>query len=152
VGRESSLWRVTDKNLSPFGVFERVESSTGTGIADVFYATQARRRRFAGAIELKHVPQWPARPDTPLRVRHLTADQELWHDRWRLGHGVSWLLLQVEREYLLLESCHIAAVREGLCRRELIERAAVWCDTVFPKIAILRALTAEHLLTVDPRY
>lgn len=54
-----------------------------------------------GWIELKWIRSWPVRPDTPVKIDHFTIQQRRWlNRRWNAG-GNAWLLLQVQREWLL---------------------------------------------------
>ena len=56
-----------------------------------------------GWVELKKLPSWPKRATTPVRLPHFTPQQRVWHQRrWKAG-GAVWMLLQVERDWLLFE-------------------------------------------------
>lgn len=89
-------------------------------------------------IECKWMREWPARPDTIVKLDHeLNTAQRLWHKtHHRLG-GRSYVLLQVRHEWLLFggldaalhlerdwtrEHCSLAALRHwraGLVELEL---------------------------------
>lgn len=97
--RESNLWRaVADEfvRCAPGVHIQRIENAVDTGTPDVEYCHEGRQ----GWIELK-VAKKPARAATPVRIRHFSKEQRLWHrDRVKSG-GRSFILVQVEREYFL---------------------------------------------------
>lgn len=78
-----------------------------------------------GWIETKWLREWPARPDTVVRLDHpLTPQQRLWHRlHARLG-GVSWVLLQVRQEWLLLRGVDAADHLEVDCNRAQLTELA----------------------------
>lgn len=87
-----------------------VENRVGVlGTPDVNY--------IEGWIELKWRRAWPVKPDTPVTLPHFTIQQRRWlKKRWNAG-GNSWLLLQVQREWLLF-SGRDAADYLGLLTRK----------------------------------
>jgi len=47
-------------------------------------------------IELKCIPDWPARPTSPVQIRHYTPQQRVWlYRRWRYAPGSTFLLLEI---------------------------------------------------------
>ena len=73
-----------------------------------------------GWLELKHLPNWPVRANTPVQLGHFTPRQRIWlRKRWRAGGG-AWLLLQVGSDWLLFDG-DIAAqfVGKGPTQAEL---------------------------------
>lgn len=126
--------------LAPFGRLIRIESPITPGIPDVYY----RLRGVGGWVELKEHDGWPARPGTALRLPHLRLEQVIWLEAERAAGGMAFLLLQIGRDYVLLEP----NVVRGVFRRELT-RAAVTAAAVahgqgrFPTAAVLRALTGR---------
>lgn len=80
-----------------------------------------------GWLELKWLPKWPAREDTVVSLEHFTQQQRVWlFRRHRLGGNV-WLLLKVERQWMLFTGTQAATVVGKVCRKEL-EAAAhrIW--------------------------
>lgn len=86
--------------MKKFWEAERIENRIGTGTPDVYYSINEKS---AGWIELKHLHEWPKRGTTPVKIEHFTAQQKNWMRRHG-KRGVSvFLLLQVNREYLLFD-------------------------------------------------
>lgn len=96
-----------------------VENGVGVGTPDVNYAH--------GWIELKSVERWPKDPAGVLRVEHFTPAQRIWLRARQQAGGLSWLLLKVDRDWLLFRG-DAAAETVGVSDRwTLIERASkVW--------------------------
>lgn len=119
MGKESALWRNLRLGMKHRWNAQRHEDRFSEGVPDVSYAIGGRD----GWIELKAAPQWPVRPTTPLRV-HMTPQQVLWlEQRGRAGNGRCFILLRVDRDYLLLTWHHARAFQEGLTQEELIIRS-----------------------------
>lgn len=95
MGAESRIRGRVVAALRPLGAIA-VENSACPGTPDVAHAL--------GWIELKQVPRWPARADTPLRVPHFRPEQKLWIRRWTAaaGHDSVTVLLRVGSEWVLL--------------------------------------------------
>ena len=72
-----------------------VENRVRAGTPDINYRD--------GWIELKWARSWPVKPDTPAKIDHFNKAQGLWgRRRWR-AKGRSFLLLQVQHEWLLFD-------------------------------------------------
>ena len=112
---ESSMRRRVVKALWKFDA-QPVENSAVPGTPDVEY--------IGGWVELKQLPRWPVDPEGIVRIPHFTRQQRVFHIRRRRAGGSSWLLLQVGREWLLLDGA-IAALSIGrVRRRDLYDLAA----------------------------
>lgn len=94
-----------------------VENGCGLGTPDVAYVE--------GWLELKSMPEWPARPETALRIEHFTQDQRVWLLMHARCGGAAWLLLKVADDWLLFTPEVAAAVvgRDGGTREKLISCA-----------------------------
>lgn len=143
------LWQTFRRNVGPYGVVERIESSLKGGVPDVTYAIGGA----AGWVELKFLPCWPARETTPVVVRSLKVSQVEFISRWcGRGYGRAFTLLQVDHdntpEYLLLgASATMALYRRQLTARELRSCALPHALSrgVFPTQSVLRALTGRDV-------
>jgi len=135
---EAALWDTARGHLAPYGRLKRIENRTDNGTPDVYYSFPGARR---GWIELKHLDQWPAWPDTPLRIEHLTLEQVLWlEDETRMG-GRAFLLLQVDRTYCLLNSWHARLIYEGKMDQAKLRKMALVCEEPpFPAYDIVQFL------------
>ena len=112
---ESSMRRRVVKALWKLDA-QPVENSAVPGTPDV--------ECIGGWIELKQLPKWPADPEGLVRIAHFTRQQRVFHIRRRRAGGSSWFLLQVKREWLLLDGA-IAALSIGrVRRRDLYDLAA----------------------------
>jgi hypothetical protein len=122
---ESSLWRYLAANMQGRWDACRHEDATGLGTPDVsFGIPQAAQRSGAqGWIELKSVDKWPKRPQTPVSIKHLTH----WQRRWLLSRGRTgascWLLLRIERDYLMLRCDELDEVGVTATRARLLSLA-----------------------------
>jgi len=143
---EDALRSYVREALGPWGVLHRVENAVDVGTPDLAYVLRAGIQKSApvasGWIELKHATRWPARPTTPLVIEHLTLDQVLFAERWARAGGWCWALLQVGREYLLLDPPTLRGLFERRFRGRDIEAAATAVGpTRLPVGTVLRALT-----------
>lgn len=81
-------------------------------------------------MELKAVANWPAKPETPLRLPHYTQEQRVWATRrWNKG-GNTTLLLQVAKQYLLLTGPTAATLLGHVNQTELAEAALAEFDSL----------------------
>ena len=138
VSSERALWGTMRRTLAPFGRLVRVESPITPGIPDVYYCL----RGVSGWVELKEHDAWPVRPGTPLRLRHLRLDQVVWLEGERAAGGSAFMLLQIGRDYLLLDAPVVRGVfRRELTRAAVTAAAVVYAQGRFPTAPLLRALT-----------
>lgn len=137
--KESSLWQTVKRELQPFGSVMRVENMLGAGTPDVAFSLQRPSgERGAGWLELKQLAKWPSRDDTTVNA-HLTLEQAMWLRSWSRT-GIAFVLLQVGREYLLIDSPMLLHER-SYTRDSLRAEALVWAEGAFPRFAILKHLT-----------
>jgi hypothetical protein len=94
-----------------------VENPACPGTPDVYYLN--------GWIELKEADNWPARPDTPLRLPHFKPHQRAWAIRHIHKGGICSMLLKVGKfEWYLLDGL-FSANRLGNVTREEIRTASL---------------------------
>jgi hypothetical protein len=143
---EGNLWNRVRENLKPFGRLVRVENHIEAGTPDVCYCLRrlpTLAKGTTGWLELKHVPQWPARPQTPLSVDKLTREQCDWHTWWSLAGGTSFTLLQVHRTLLLLNHKTLAQVHNREHTQASLRFEAIFAvDNTFPTAELVKCLTA----------
>ena len=149
--RETSLWQTVKRELGRFGALERIENRLAPGTPDVVFSL--RRPHSSGInfyhcgtgwLELKSLPAWPKRLDTPLRIRGMTRGQVLFMQRWTNAGGLAFLLLQAERDYLLLDLPATIRLFSGRMRRSYMYGVALTgsCNGEhFPTAKILKCLT-----------
>ncbi len=120
-----------------------VENPVLPGTPDVNYVE--------GWIELKWLREWPADESTPVRFPHFTPVQRVWHIRRRLAGGMSWVLVQCKREWLLFDGAIAALYLNQSTKAELWEVADVITDTLNPKelAAWISRKQSAFLLTVE---
>ena len=87
-----------------------------------------------GPIECKATNEWPARAETPVKLDHdLTNAQRIFIMKWVACKGRAWVMLNVNRQWLLFQG--MAAVgmlggNEPGTRQELLDTAVqVWNRT-----------------------
>ncbi len=118
---ESTQRQLVIKLLKPVHAIP-VENTVGVnGCPDVNYA--------GGWIELKWLRSWPKRPLTNVSISHFTTQQRRWlRNRCNAG-GKAYLLLQVQKEWLLFTGIDAADVVGNVTRAELYDSAcARWTN------------------------
>lgn len=88
-----------------------VENPALPGTPDVNYT--------GGWIELKWLRKWPVGSDTLVRFTEFSPQQRLWHVKRRMAGGVSWVLVQVASDWLLLDGAVAAMNLDALTREGL---------------------------------
>lgn len=132
--------------LRPYGRLVRIENKIGLGTPDLAYVLRAKGNRAeAGWVELKFLPRWPVRAETPVIISSLTIDQVMWGEAHVREGGRSYLLLQAGRSYVLLKHPDVRKIFERKFRtQDVLERALVYAVGKFPTTAMLAALTARQ--------
>lgn len=126
---EAAVWETLRAALvqSPKDDAIRVENPAHPGTPDVSWCMNG----IEGWLELKHLPHWPKRADTIVRIDHFTPQQRVWLRRRHLAGGRVHLLLKAEAEWLLFTGI-VAANHVGkLPREELREKAIMRCTPLF---------------------
>ncbi len=102
-----------------------VENRVGAGTPDV--------EAMGAWIELKQLPSWPVRPTTIVSIVHFKPEQRLFLEtRWERG-GNAFLLLQVKREWVLLDGDVAAKIVGHVTRATLIANARYYWPTGIDK-------------------
>lgn len=92
-----------------------VENPALPGTPDVNYVE--------GWIELKWLREWPINEETIVRFEHFTPQQRVWHIKRRMAGGVSWVLVQCKKEWLLFDGA-VAAMHLNQCPRASLYEVA----------------------------
>jgi hypothetical protein len=96
----------------------RVENPACAGTPDINY--------IGGWIENKYLASWPL-PGTIVRLDHFTPQQRCWHTLRAHAGGVSYVFLQVGREYLLFRGYDAAQELGKVTQQSLREMAVgIW--------------------------
>lgn len=99
------MWASLKKAMGSRWHAQRHEDVLAQGIPDVSYGASGVQ----GWIELKCLEAWPVRPDTVVKIDHLTQEQRAWlYLRGKAG-GRTWLLLRVESTNTWLLFDHVRA-------------------------------------------
>lgn len=135
--------RIVLPNLRPFGYVRRVENSVGNDMADLACCLRLQRQGpgVSSWIELKHAHGWPARPGTPLRFGYFTVGQGNWLADWYTAGCRTCVLAQVGDHYFLMAGTLGRDLQRGMTRADIVSRAAVVGQGVFPTGRIVRWLT-----------
>lgn len=136
---ESSLWRYIKQGMAGRWDAQRHEDSTGLGIPDVSFGMNGVQ----GWIELKVIEKWPVRPTTTVRIPHYKDYQRQWCQRRGKFGGRTFLLIRVERTFILYHWSKVEIV--GLVNQVQLRSNAlkVWENRVdFAEM--------ERLLTENP--
>lgn len=138
MSQEAALWRNVRENISPFGYIARLENRIEVGWPDCLFHLKFRGFGKTGLLELKRLLRWPPKKGI-VRVPVLTLDQVLWHEKWAGAGGVSYLLLQVDRDYLLFPPSMIRGLYVGMTRIQM--QPFLVGSGVFPTKELLLCLT-----------
>lgn len=140
---ERNTWRLVRDRLAPFGRLTRIENRCDRGTPDTVYTLRygAAAAARTGWIEFKTLDHWPARPETAVRIEHLTLEQVTFLEEETRAGGRAWLLVQVEDEYLLLGSVAARAIYDGKMTRDKMMVAARVHGVGFPVRRMLAELT-----------
>jgi hypothetical protein len=116
--------RVT-KALRPLDAIA-VENPARPGTPDVNFVE--------GWVELKWVRAWPKNETTIVPFKHFTPQQRVFHIRRRQAGGISWVLIQCRREWILLAGEVAALVVGQSTRQELFDHAhRTWTNGLVQK-------------------
>ena len=108
---ELRLRRELVKILKPLNA-QPVENIVKVGCPDIEY--------HGGWIEVKRTREWPVRAETIIRLDHdLTPEQRTWINRRTRVGGTVWVLIQIDRTYLLLEGADAAFYVGKVTRKDL---------------------------------
>lgn len=118
-----------------------VENPALPGTPDVNYVE--------GWIELKQLPEWPAREETTVNVSTFTPQQRVWHLRRRMAGGISWLLLQVGQEFLLIDGAQAALSLGHVTRRELVKLSSEYTARLKPGDLLRWISQKQSCFTLD---
>lgn len=113
-----------------------VENPACPGTPDVNY--------IEGWIELKWLRHWPVRPETIVRIPHFTSQQRIWHFRRRRAGGQSWFLLQVRKEWLLIDGAVAALTVNKSTRIELLHNTSAYWSDGLPESDLVDLLAASR--------
>jgi hypothetical protein len=118
--KESSVRKRVTKALKKLHAIA-VENDCYPGTPDVNYVH--------GWIELKVRDAWPVRAETPVTLPHFTEQQRIWlRQRQEVG-GRCYLLLVVDKEWLLFSGAAAATFVGRVCRSELYD----WAEVIWQK-------------------
>lgn len=138
---ERNLWNTMRTHMKPLGVVERVENSAGAGTPDVTYCLAG----VSGWVELKALDDWPVRPATTISIPKLKKEQVEWLSRWHKAGGRAYMLLQVQRQYVLLDPMTTRDVYERtLVKEALLQRALLTHTGNFPTLRLAHLLTSQE--------
>lgn len=140
---EKALWAVVRNHLQPYGIVKRLEDRLTSGTPDVLYCLRAGPGAPAatGWIELKRLVSWPVRSTTIVRIPAHSGLQASFLLSWQQAGGRGWMLLQIARDYLLLDPAAAIKLTAGQCTAaSLVASAAVHEQGSFPALKILKRL------------
>lgn len=106
---EAALWKNLRKKMVPryFSEVTRHEDSVSSGIADVSFVIRDQveldSKGSHGWMELKYKSKKPVRRTTICRLDHFTDEQKIWLMKKGRTGGKTFVLLQLERDYLLFD-------------------------------------------------
>jgi hypothetical protein len=128
---ESKLWERVSAVMFGRWFADRIETGKTTqGVPDVFFVFESQKVN--GWIELKTIPRWPKRDETPVRIAHFTRQQKRWlRNKARAGVNC-WFLLYVEfgHYYVLIHGSQAHNVGSWTRADLILNASAVWRDNI----------------------
>ena len=132
---ESGMWKTLYLHMRGLWHAQRHEDIYSSGIPDVSYAIDG----ICGWIELKYIKEWPKRPTTIIRVKHLTKQQRLWlRQRGKRCDNV-FLFLRVNYDWLLFRHTHVNMIG-SLNKEDLFSIAEFHCGRIFDKEKFMKCI------------
>lgn len=107
--------------LDPVPIENLLTGRTGVGTPDV--------ETIAGWVELKHLDDFPVRDHTIVRIPHFTDQQREWHERRFKAGELTWLVVQVKREWFVFTSEQLDDVGANWTANEWRKHAWAWFKT-----------------------
>jgi len=129
--RETDMRRFVCLALKPLDA-NPVENAVVPGYPDVEF--------IGGTVELKSLPKWPVRPETPVKVDHFTPAQRGWLLRRAARGGMTWLLLRVGKTWLLFNGAVAADIVGRVPQDQLREAAHVVWESKPSRFALRKEL------------
>lgn len=109
----------------------RVENPACPGTPDINYS--------GGWIESKILNRWPADPQAVVKCDHFTPQQRVWHKRRAVAGGVSYVVIQIEQDVLVLRGNDAADLLGKVNRAKLLKLALA---------VYRRGINEQHLQSV----
>lgn len=103
---ERSLWLYVRNGMKGSWDATRHEDRLSAGVPDVSYGIN----NVNGWLELKSLYSWPKDQFTIVRIPGFTDQQRAWLQNRGCKGGRCWLLIRVERTYLLFSWCQVHLV------------------------------------------
>lgn len=93
----------------------RVENAVGVGTPDINYVS--------GWIESKQLPEWPKRPETPVRVEHYVPAQRGWHVKRTSAGGRVHVVIEVADTVMVFDARLAAQFLGDWTKDEMLRNA-----------------------------
>jgi len=119
---EEGVWQTLKKGLTNKCLMTRIESCTGNGIPDV--CVHMIKRHIW--IELKHIPGWPSRESTPVKLP-LRVEQRQWLNNKGSLSGGCWVFIRIADDFFLMPwdvAIHVHDV--GFKKQEWLKYPFYW--------------------------
>jgi hypothetical protein len=130
MSQETRLSNRLLKTLKKFHAIP-VENPKCPGTPDISY--------IGGWVETKALDEWPKKEKTPLRVDTFTDKQRIWLKKEAACGGNAFVMLQIGKEYLILDGLYAANYLGYSTKAELIENA-LWYSSTFPTVDLLTTI------------
>lgn len=93
-----------------------------------------------GWIEIKYLPKWPKRENTPVVIHHFTAEQRIWLKQRFAKGGKVLVLIRIADCYLLFDG-HLAAENIGTwTQREMYAFSIFDCGRRFDTVRFVETI------------
>lgn len=136
---EANLWKYLARTLGGMWEAQRHEDKHSIGIPDLSYATDHH-----GWIELKKI-SCPSLVK-PIKIAHFTPAQKSWVKRFGAKCGHVWVLIQIDRRYLLFGWWSVDQIGK-LTLNELSREAHQYWDEAIDPEEFMSALSRVRPLS-----
>lgn len=123
------------RGYDPLAHVRQIENAAGSGEPDTYVCSGGD----SVWTELKYIDA-PVRKTTKIRCRHVRTSQLLWAADHLKAGGIVWFLVQVGKDYYLLTPRVASALRSGLSRDVLEQRACGVWHGALPEDVFLRQM------------
>ena len=123
---ERSLWLYLRNGMKGIWDATRHEDRMSPGIPDISYGLNGVN----GWLELKSLYYWPMHPTTTIRIPGFTDQQRVWLQNRGHRGGRCWLLIRIERTYLLFSWEQVHLIGELTKAQMYFEATKVWQTSI----------------------
>jgi len=122
---EQKTWKNLREKMRGQWKADRIETETIDGFPDVVYTCDG----VTGYIELKHLPSFPVRADTHVKLHRFTRQQLNFALNVKHYGGKSWMFVEVGHELFLFDPDAMNAIYDGVATAGFRGLVTWYCES-----------------------